>query len=111
MYSSSTMQLGQRPAKALPGARVETMCAPGAAMSGFAKPSCVSPTLDQLVNESSPRSAVPWSSTAPTDSANGSLPGEYDVASLTSPRLPAAATTRMPWKYADSTAASSGSVR
>ena len=40
----STTQLGQSSAKALPSASVETMCAPGAAMSGFAKPSCVVPS-------------------------------------------------------------------
>ena len=51
------------------------MCAPGAAISGLAYPSWVTPTLDHSAIASSPRSAVPWSSTAPTDSANGSFAG------------------------------------
>ena len=36
MYCPPTTQLGHIDANALPGARVETMCAPGATMSGFA---------------------------------------------------------------------------
>ena len=105
------MHCGQSASKSLPGARVETMCAPGAAISGLAKPSWVVPTLDHDAIASSPRCVVPWSSTAPTVNANGSFAGAYWVASSAVPRLPAATTTRMPLKYAASTAASSGSVR
>ena len=75
MYWPSTTHVGQRLVKALSGASVETMWAPGAPMSGFSKPSCVAPTLDHSVGASSPRHAVPLSSIAPTVSANGSLPG------------------------------------
>ena len=105
------MQVGQASANALLPARVDTMWAPGAAMSGFANPSWVVPSVDQSAGASSQRSNVPPSSTAPTEIANGSLPGAYSAAPSSAPRLPAAATTTMPLKYAASTAASSGSVR
>src|SRR5919202_1940056 len=75
MYSPWTTQAGHRSANALPGASVDTMCAPGATTSGFANPSWVTPRLDQSVSASSQGQAVPWSSTAPTESANGSFAG------------------------------------
>src|SRR3954451_23524158 len=75
MYSPSMMQVGHRPANALSGARVDTMCAPGATTSGLTNPSWVTPRLDQSVSASSHGQPVPWSSTAPTESANGSLAG------------------------------------
>jgi hypothetical protein len=80
-------------------------------MSGFANPSWVVPTLDHAAKVSSLRAVVPWSSTAPTEITYGSLPGEWLTEPAAVPRLPAAATTTMPWKYAASAAASSGSVR
>ena len=43
------------------------MWAPGASTSGFAKPSCVVPRLDQLASASSIVFFVPWSSTPPTE--------------------------------------------
>src|SRR3954463_13150910 len=75
MYSPLRTHVGQRLAKALPGASGPTMCAPGAAISGLAKPSWVTPRLDQLASRSSRVSLEPWSSTAPTVIAYGSLPG------------------------------------
>src|SRR3954452_2186167 len=105
-----TMQVGQSVENALDGASVDTMCAPGAWMSGLAKPSCVRPRLDQLGRLSSPSAWLIWSSRAPTEIAYGSLPGAYCTASASLPRLPAAATTTRPFSHADSTAASSGSV-
>src|SRR5215217_8663929 len=105
-----TMQVGHSVANALFGASVETMWAPGAWMSGLAKPSCVTPRLDQLGRLSSPSAWLIWSSSAPTEITYGSLPGAYCTASASLPRLPAAATTTRPFSHADSTAASSGSV-
>src|SRR4051812_31663434 len=104
------MQLGHSEANWLPGASVETMCAPGAMTSGLLNPSCVLPRLDQLATVSSSVPLVPMSSTPPTEMTYGSLPGECCTASVAVPRLPAAATTTRPLNQADSTAASSGSV-
>src|SRR3954451_13275849 len=109
-YAPSRMQAGQSLVKALPGARVEMMWAPGAITSGLAKPSWVVPMLPQLVEVSSAVPLVARSSAPPTVITYGSLPGAYRTASVAVPRLPAAATTTMPFSQADSTAASSGSV-
>src|SRR2546430_15407681 len=67
MYCPLTMQVGHINANALLGASSETMCAPGASTSGFAKPSCVVPRLDQSASVSSREFLVPWSSTPPTE--------------------------------------------
>jgi hypothetical protein len=105
------MHVGHIVANALFGASVETMRAPGAWSSGLATPSCVTPRLDHVARLSSPSAWLAWSSSAPTEITNGSLPGAYWTASTSEPRLPAAATTTSPLNHADSTAASSGSVR
>jgi hypothetical protein len=110
MYCPSRTQSGHIREKALPGASVETMCAPGAMTSGLAKPSWVVPMLPQGVELSSAVPVVPRSSAPPTLMTYGSLPGAYLTASVAVERLPAAATTTMPYIHADSTAASSGSV-
>src|SRR5215208_5051493 len=104
------MQVGHMLAYALFGARAETIRAPGAWISGLAKPFTVVPRLDQTGRLSSPSAWLPWSSTAPTVITYGSLPGAWSTAPSAEPRLPAAATTTIPLNQADSTAASSGSV-
>ena len=71
------MQVGHSVANALLGASVETMRAPGAWISGLAKPSCVMPRLDQVARLSSPSAWLAWSSSAPTEITYGSLPGAY----------------------------------
>src|SRR5437588_12548576 len=110
MYCPPTTQLGHMLANALFGANTETMWAPGAYRSGFWTPSWVVPWLDQVAATSSPGSAVPFSSAAPTVITYGSLAGAYWTASAALPRLPAAATTTIPCIQAASAAASSGSV-
>src|SRR3954470_13150948 len=101
-------QFGHSVWNALLGASTDTMCAPGARTSGLARPSCVVPTLDQSARE--PWPLLPVSSMPPTEITYGSLAGAYCTASAAVPRLPAAATTTMPFSHAYSTAASSGSV-
>src|SRR5687768_986796 len=101
-------QFGHSCRNALLGDRTDTMCAPGASTSGLTTPSCVVPVEDQSAR-------LPWpllacSSVPPTEITNGSLAGAYLTASPAAPRLPAAATTTMPFCQAYSTAASSGSV-
>jgi len=86
-----------------------TMCEPGAVTSGLLNPSWVVPRLEKLASVSSAGFGVPFSSVAPTEITNGSLPGAYWAASAASPRLPTADTTTMPECHANSTAASSGS--
>ena len=49
-----TTQVGHSVANTLPGASVDTMRAPGAWISGLAKPSWVTPRLDQVARLSSP---------------------------------------------------------
>src|SRR6185503_3497972 len=104
------MQAGQRCAKSLFGASVETSPTPGASTSGLRTPSCVRPRLDQGARMSSRRMKVLRSSSAPTVMTHGSLAGENVTPSLESASLPAAATTVIPLFVACSTAASSGSV-
>ena len=76
MYWPLTTQVGHSDANALPGARLETMRAPGAWISGLAKPSCVTPRLDQArervvaVGLACLRRRAP-----PTEITYGSLPG------------------------------------
>src|SRR4029453_405746 len=53
------------------------MYRPGAATSGFAKPSSVWPQADHGAGLSSYRSVVPPRSIAPTAITNGSFPGAY----------------------------------
>src|SRR5215212_8555479 len=104
------MHAGQRCAKSLFGASVETRPTPGASTSGLRTPSCVRPRLDQGASASSRRVIVPLSSRAPTVMTQGSFAGENVTPSLVCASLPAAATTVIPLFQACSTAASSGSV-
>src|SRR5919201_1839764 len=89
------------------------MYRPGAATSGFEKPSIVVPKADQYGTSSSVGSDVMCWSVAPTVITNGSLPGAYDIETgpLPLPWLPAAATTTIPSSQSRSTALSSGSTR
>src|SRR5215212_9200026 len=104
------MHAGQRCAKSLFGASVETRPTPGASTSGLRTPSWVRPWLDQGARMSSRRVKVPRSSRAPTVMTHGSFAGEYVTPSFVSASFPAAATTVIPLFQACSTAASSGSV-
>src|SRR5438270_7785246 len=88
----------------LPGTRTETILRPGATTSGFATPSSVGPSLDQVGITSSEVDDVPDSSVAPTVTTSGSMPGvvmEPEVG----PALPAATMTTSPLRQAISAAA------
>src|SRR5829696_7368569 len=89
----------------------DTICEPGARMSGFTKPSCVGPVADQFATVSSFQyAAVRREFTAPTVITYGSLPGTVTVRA-NGPVLPAAASTTMPACHARSTARFSGSTK
>src|SRR5688572_7343188 len=71
-----SMVLGNRVSISLPGALKETMWPPGAAMSGFARPSAaVGPRDEKPGRLSSESGTVPRSSVAPTVITYGSSPG------------------------------------
>src|SRR5207247_10481788 len=76
-----------------------TIFRPGATRSGLARASCVLPRPLNEQTLSSSSLSVWLSSRQPTVMTNGSLPGAYHVAPLTSPRLPAEATTVTPARH------------
>ena len=99
-----SMVAGKLASIALPGARRDTMWAPGATRSGFAQPSvAVGPRELKVGSRSSATFAVPRSSTAPTVTTHGSSPG-FEIVCRFGPRLLAATTTTMPLCHARSTA-------
>ena len=73
-------------------------------MSGLATPSSVGPRELNSDSRSSCAAAVPWSSSDPTVTTNGSAPGVVTVRP-SGPSFPAAATTTTPENQTDSAAA------
>ncbi len=88
--SPVTTRPGYEAASALPGASSDGSMWPGATTSGLTRPSYhVGPRELYRDSRSSPRSAVPSWSNAPTVMAEGALPGDVMPAYPTSPSAPA----------------------
>src|SRR6266849_7685144 len=108
--SPATRRSGSRTSRVLPGDRKLTIFRPGAATSGFARPStAVGPRDDHDARASPTVVAVPLSSIAPTVITYGSLPGVV-IDDGFGPSLPAETTTVRPAKTSTSTAVARGSL-